>query len=77
MRKFVSAFAAAILLACALSGAASAHGGHHAAPRQCSTSACMANGVCDGTCTGGGSCRDHDGCNAQHHTRQHGHGRHH
>ena len=64
MRRLLSSVAVTAMIVCSLIGTASAHGGHHrAAARQCDSSVCMVNGVCDGSCTGTGSCRNYDGCN--------------
>lgn len=76
MKRFLTSCVLGAVLVCALTGAAGAHCRRETVSR-CSSSVCTVNGVCDGTCTGTGSCRNFDGCNyTQQHVR-HGHGRHH
>lgn len=74
MRKFAStAIIAAVLVGALAVPAGAHHSGGHRQVRQCSTSSCMVNGVCDGSCTGTGSCSSYSGCNATHHYQARGH----
>ncbi|MDY3619295.1 hypothetical protein [Agathobaculum sp.] len=72
MRKFAStAIIAAVLVGALAVPAGAHHNGGHRRAAQCSTSACMVNGVCDGSCTGTGSCSSYSGCNATQHYQHH------
>ena len=75
MRKAIPVIAVTAAILCSLTMTASAHGGHHRAARQCSSSTCSTSGVCDGSCNGTGSCRNYDGCNysGTYHHSHHGH----
>lgn len=77
MKKFLT-IGLAIACICAFPISASAHGGHHnrnsqtvyTAPAavtvtyQCNGTDCLVDGVCNGTCTGTGSCATYAGCNS-------------